>query len=53
MLHSPTEVVCYAIIVCCGGALGYIIGHARGKRLERKLILEDNFPLLKAPEIAN
>ena len=53
MPNALPELISYVIIVCCGSALGYIIGHARGKHKERKLILEDNFPLLKTPEIAN
>ena len=53
MPYPLPQLINHIIIICCGVALGYIIGHARGRQKGRRITLEDNFPLLKAPEIAN
>ena len=53
MLYTLPQLINHIIIVCCGVALGYIIGLARGRQKVRRIILEDNFPVLKTPEIFN
>jgi hypothetical protein len=53
MLYNLPQLISHIIIICCGVALGYIIGLARGRQKLRKMTLEDNFPLLKTPEIFN